>query len=43
MTSVMELKDDCSLEGKVSRTNLDRVLKNKDITLPTKAKLWFFQ
>ena len=45
--------DDCSheikrlffLEGKVM-TNLDSILKSRDITLPTKVhlvKLWFFQ
>ena len=31
------------LFGRESMTNLDRVLKNKDITLLTKANLWFFQ
>ena len=44
---------DCSLEikrylllGRKAMTNLDRILKIRDITLPTKAhlvKLWFFQ
>ena len=33
----MKLKDACSLEGKL--TNLDSVLKNRDITLPTKVCL----
>ena len=44
---------DCSLEikrylllGRKAMTNLDRILKSRDITLLTKAhlvKLWFFQ
>ena len=44
---------DCSHEikrhlllGRKVTTNLDRILKSRDITLPTKfclAKLWFFQ
>ena len=34
----MKLKDAYSLEGKVM-TNLDSILKNRDITLPTKARL----
>ena len=41
---------DCSHEikrhlllGRKAITNLDSVLKSKDTTLPTKAKLWFFQ
>ena len=33
----MKLKDTCSLEEKMS--NLDRILKNRDITLPTKVHL----
>ena len=40
---------DCSHEikrhlllGKKAMTNLDRILKSKDITLPTKVRLWFF-
>ena len=32
----IKLKDACSLEGKVM-TNLDRILKSRDITLPTKV------
>ena len=34
----MNLKDAYSLEGKVM-TNLDSILKSRDITLPTKAHL----
>ena len=37
----------CVLLGRKAMTNLDSVLKNRDITLPSKlcirAKLWFFQ
>ena len=36
----------CLLLGRKSMTNLDRIFKNRDITLPTKiclVKLWFFQ
>ena len=33
----MKLKDACSLEEKL--TNLDSILKNRDITLPTKVCL----
>ena len=43
--AAMKLKDACSL-GKNAITNLDSVLKSRDITLPTKiciVKLWFFQ
>ena len=36
----MKLKDACSLEGKL--TNLDSVLKSRDITLPTKVYIVFF-
>ena len=34
-----------SLLGRKAMTNLDSVLKSRDITLPTKihTKLWFFQ
>ena len=34
------------LLGRKARTNLDSILKSRDITLPTKVylvKLWFFQ
>ena len=37
VTSAMKLKDACSLEEKL--TNLDSILKSKDITLPTKICL----
>ena len=33
----IKLKDTCSLEGKI--INLDRILKSRDITLPTKVHL----
>ena len=36
----------CLLLGRKAMTNLDNVLKSRDITLPTKSiqsKLWFFQ
>ena len=33
-----EIKDICSLQEK-ARTNLDRILKSRDITLPTKVHL----
>ena len=35
----MKLKDAYSLEGKFSICNLDCILKNRDITLPTKVHL----
>ena len=35
VTAAMKLKDACS--GRKARTNLDRVLKSRDITLPTKV------
>ena len=41
---------DCSHEikrrlllGRKAMTNLDSILKSRDITLPTKVHLWFFQ
>ena len=37
MTAAMKLKDACSLEEKL--TNLDRILKSRDITLSTKVHL----
>ena len=37
MTAPMKLKDACSLEK--SMTNLDSILKGRDITLPTKVCL----
>ena len=36
----------CLLLGRKAMTNLYRILKSRDITLPTRAvysKLWFFQ
>ena len=38
MTAAMKLKDACSLEEVV--TNLDSILKSRDITLPTKVHLF---
>ena len=37
-TAAMKLKDTCSSEEKL-RTNLDSILKSRDITLPTKVHL----
>ena len=37
VTTAMKLKDVCSLEEVM--TNLDSILKSKDITLPTKVYL----
>ena len=33
----------CLLLGGTAMTNLDNILKSRDITLPTKVHLWFFQ
>ena len=33
----------CLLLGRKVMTNLDNMLKSRDITLPTKSRLWFFQ
>ena len=50
VTAGMKLKDACSF-GRKAMTNLDSILKSRDITLPTKvhqnhptkpSKLWFF-
>ena len=38
VTTAMKLKDAYSLEGKVM-TNIDSILKSRDITLPTKVHL----
>ena len=38
VTAAMKLKDTYSLEGKVM-TNLDSILKSRDITLPAKVHL----
>ena len=40
MTAAMKLKD--LLLRRKALTNLDSVLKSRDITLSTKSKLWFF-
>ena len=37
VTAAMKLKDTCSLEDK-AMTNLDSILKSRDITLPTKVR-----
>ena len=39
VTAAMKLKDAYSLEAKESTTNLDSILKSRDITLPTKVLL----
>ena len=33
----------CLLLGRKAMANLDSILKSRDITLPAKSKLWFFQ
>ena len=38
VTAAMKLKDFCSLKGK-AMTNLDSILKSRDITLPTKVHI----
>ena len=38
VTEALKLKDACSLEEKLM-TNLDSILKSRDITLPTKVRL----
>ena len=38
VSAVMKLKDTCSLEEK-NRTNIDSILKSRDITLPTKLHI----
>ena len=35
----MKLQDTCSLEEKLCMTKLDSILKSRDVTLPTKARL----
>ena len=45
VTAAMKLKR-CLLLGRKALTNLDSILKSRDITLLTKVhlgKLWFFQ
>ena len=39
MTAAMKLKDACLLLGRKVMTNLDSMLKSKDVTLPTKVHL----
>ena len=39
MTAAMKLKDTCLLLGRKAMTNLDSILKSKDITLPKKVHL----
>ena len=39
VTAAMKLKDAYTLEGKLVMTNLDSILKSRDITLPTKVCL----
>ena len=39
VTAAMKLKDSCSLEEKLCMTKLDSILKSRDVTLPTKARL----
>ena len=33
----------CLLLGRKAMTNPDSILKSRDVTLPTKVHLWFFQ
>ena len=49
LRSQISADGDCSHEikrhlllGRKAMTNLDSILKSRDITLPTKSKLWFF-
>ena len=37
VTAAMKLKDACLLLGRKAMTNLDSILKNRDISLPTKV------
>ena len=39
VTAAMKLKDSCSLLGRKVMTNLDSLLKSRDITLSTKVCL----
>ena len=39
MTAAMKLKDTCLLLGRKAMTNLESILKSRDITLPTKVHL----
>ena len=40
VTAAMKLKDACSLEEKLLRTNLGSILKSRDITLPAKVHIF---
>ena len=40
VNAAMKLKDVYSLEGKLCMTNLDSILKSRDITLPKKVHLF---
>ena len=45
VTAAMKLEDACLLLGRKAMTNLDSLLKSRDMTLPTKVhlvKAWFF-
>ena len=39
VTATLKLKDTCLLLGRKVMTNLDNILKSRDITLPTKVHL----
>ena len=39
VTAAMKIKDACLLLGRKVMTNLDGILKSRDITLPTKVNL----
>ena len=39
VTAAMKLKDACLLLGRKAMTNLESILKSRDITLPTKVRL----
>ena len=50
LSSQITADGDCSHEikrhllfGRTAMTNLDSILKSRDITFPTKVRLWFFQ
>ena len=39
VTAAMKLKDACLLLGTKAMTNLDSIIKSRDVTLPTKVRL----
>ena len=39
VTAALKLKNACCLEESMPMTNLDSILKSRDITLPTKVRL----